>query len=95
MTSLQISGEAKLQLVCCDQSQQLTVVTRLLQLSLTNPLQNLSPFPFPLTSFSSGVLLNSEVEVCLDTNKVINMIKDNNCSLLNVNVRSLNNSGNW
>ena len=35
MTSLQISGEAKLQLVCCDQLQQLTVVTRSLQLSPT------------------------------------------------------------
>ena len=35
MTSLKISGEAKLQLVFCNQSQQLTVVPRLLQLSLT------------------------------------------------------------
>ena len=35
MTSLKISGEAKLQLVFCNQSQQLTVVPRLLQPGLT------------------------------------------------------------
>ena len=45
MTSLQISGEAKLQLVCCNQSQQLTVVTRPLQLSPTVATCLLQPPP--------------------------------------------------
>ena len=65
MTSLQIS---QLQLVCCDQSQQLTVVTRLLQLSLTVATCLLQP---PLTFFKTFLsflfLLNTRfTKECLD-----------------------------
>ena len=91
MTPLQISGEAILTTHSCNPS--VTTFTHCCNLSVatpTNLLQNLSLFPFPSTSFSSGDLLNSEEEICLDTNKVTNMIKNSNCSLLNVNVRSMN-----